>query len=134
MSSKGIYLEVAVENKRKEKRFEENNKVVIQFALERHEANNSTGVKATTRDISLGGAKILSPKSYPVDTVMRIEISLSKSGQIVKLDGIVRWSKLSPDKETYELGVEFLHKISKSVMSLIRHLYGEDQDVPATIS
>ena len=123
-----------MENKRKEKRFEEDNKVVIQFALENHDANNSTGIKAVTCDISLGGARIHSPKLYPVDTVMRIEINLSKSGQIVKLDGIVRWSKLSSDEESYEIGVEFLHKISKSVLSLLRHLYGEDQGIPSTIS
>jgi c-di-GMP-binding flagellar brake protein YcgR len=123
-----------VENKRKEKRFEESNKVVIQFALEGQEANSNAGVNAITRDISLGGARIISPKSYPVDTVMRIKINLSKSGQVVKLDGIVRWSKLSPNEETYELGVEFLHKISKSVLSLIQHLYGEDQGIPSTIS
>lgn len=125
---------IIVENKRKEKRFEESNKVVIQFSLEGYEANRSTGVKAITRDISLGGARIIAPKSYPVDTVMRIEINLRKSGQNVKLDGIVRWVELSPDEEKYELGVEFLHMISKSVLSLIRHLYAEDQDIPSTIS
>jgi c-di-GMP-binding flagellar brake protein YcgR len=129
-----FYLEVFVENKRKEKRFAEENKVMIHFALESHEAGSSKGIKATTRDISLGGARLISPKSYPVDTVMRIEISLSKSEQNVKLDGIVRWSKASAEGETYEIGIEFLHKISKSVLSLIRHLYGEDQDIPSTIS
>lgn len=123
-----------MENKRKDKRFEEKNKVLIQFALERHEANDGKGIKAITRDLSLGGARILSPKSYPVDTVMRIQINLKKSGQVIKLDGIVRWSRISPDEETYELGVEFLHKISKSVLSLIRHLYGEDKGIPSTIS
>jgi hypothetical protein len=123
-----------VENKRKEKRFEESNKVVIQFALELQEENSSSGVKAITRDLSLSGARIIAPKSYPVDTVMRIEIHLSKSEQIVKLDGIVRWVELSPDENTYEIGIEFLHKISKSVLSLIRHLYGGDQGIPSTIS
>lgn len=123
-----------MENKRKEKRFEEKNKVVIQFALEEHGVTKRVGIKAITRDISLGGARILSPKSYDVDKVIRIEINLSKSGQIVKLDGVVRWSKQTLDGATYELGIEFLHKISKSVLSLIRHLYGEDQDIPSTIS
>lgn len=123
-----------MENKRKDKRFAETNKVMIHFALENHEAGRSKGIKAATRDISLGGARIISPKSYPVDTVMRIEIDLSKSGQILKLDGIVRWSRESQEGATYELGIEFLHKISKSVLSLIRHLYGEDQDIPSTIS
>lgn len=107
---------------------------MIHFALDSHEAGRSKGIKASTRDISLGGARLISPKLYPVDTVMRIEINLSKSGQIVKLDGIVRWSKESPEREAFELGVEFLHKISKSVLSLIRHLYGEGQDIPSTIS
>jgi c-di-GMP-binding flagellar brake protein YcgR len=123
-----------VEDKRKEKRFEEHNKVVIHFALEHQEENNGTGVKAITRDLSLGGARLIAPKSYPVDTVMRIEINLSKSEQVVKLDGIVRWVKLSPDENNYELGIEFLHKISTSVLSLIRHLYGENQGIPSTIS
>ena len=123
-----------MDNKRKDKRFEEKNKVVIQFAFESHEPNNNTKIKAITRDISLGGARIVSPKSYPVDTVLRIEINLSKSKQIVKLDGIVRWSKLSSDHESCELGIEFLHKISRSVLSLIRHLYGEEQGIPSTIS
>jgi c-di-GMP-binding flagellar brake protein YcgR len=123
-----------VENKRKDRRFEEENKVVIQFALEGHESIKGAEIKAITRDISLGGARIISPKSYPPDTVMRIEIHLSKSGQIVKLDGIVRWSKLSPDGKTHELGIEFLHKISQSVLSLIRHLYGEERGIPSTIS
>jgi hypothetical protein len=123
-----------VENKRKDKRFEEKNKVVIQFALVDHGENSSAGINAITRDISLGGARIIAPKSYPVDTVMRIEINLSKSGQIVKIDGIVRWSKQSSDDDTYELGIEFLHKISKSVLSLIRHLYGGDQGIPSTIA
>ena len=123
-----------MENKRKDKRFEEKNKVVIHYALEGHEAKSGTGIKAITQDISLGGARIIAPKSYPVDTVMRIEINLSKSRQIVKIDGIVRWSRLSSGGKTHELGVEFLHKISKSVLSLIRHLYGEDQSIPSTIS
>ena len=134
MSSIEICVEVVVENKRKDKRFEEKNKVVIKYALESHETNGIAGTKAITRDISLGGARIISSKSYPVDTVMRIEINLSKSGQLVKLDGIVRWSRLSSDEESYELGVEFLHKISRSVLSLIRHLYGGEPNIPSTIS
>jgi c-di-GMP-binding flagellar brake protein YcgR len=123
-----------VENKRKDKRFQEKNEVVIQFALEGHEGNDNVGTKAATYDISLGGARILTPKSFPVDTVMRIEIKLSKSKQTIKVDGIVRWIKESPDKDSCELGVEFLHKISKSVLSLIRHLYGENRGIPSTIS
>lgn len=123
-----------MENKRKDKRFQEKNEVLIHFALESHEAGNNLGTKAITHDISLGGARILAPKSFPVDTVMRVEINLSKSNQIVKLDGIVRWVKKPQNEDIYELGIEFLHKISKSVLSLIRHLYSEDRGIPSTIS
>lgn len=123
-----------MENKRKEKRFEENNTVMLRFMHEDHEENSSAGIKALTRDISLGGARIIAPKSYPVDTMMRIEIALSKSEQVVRVDGIVRWVECSPDDVTYELGIEFLHKISKSVLALIQHLYGEDKSIPSTIS
>jgi Tfp pilus assembly protein PilZ len=125
-----------VDNKRREKRFAEENRVIIQFANDRKDSSNNSGINASTHDISLGGARILTPKYFPADTVIRIQINLSRSSQVVRLDGKVKWIKKidDDDKELFEIGMEFLHKTSNTVLSLIRHLYGEDVGIPSYVS
>lgn len=121
-------------NKRKEKRFKEKNKVLIQYALDSRDSNGYLGIDAKTYDISLSGVRIVTKHAFPIDTILRIQISLSKSDQVVTLDGKVKWVKKTEKKDTVEIGVEFLHEISKTVLSLIRHLYGEDVGIPSKIS
>ena len=121
-------------NKRREKRIKEENTVVIQFVSDSKDSNNNSEINAFTHDISLGGARILTQKYFPIDTVIRIQIYLSRSSQVVKLDGKIRWVKRIDDEDLVEIGVEFLHKTSKTILSLIKHLYGEDVGIPSHIS
>jgi c-di-GMP-binding flagellar brake protein YcgR len=123
-----------VQNKRKEQRFKEKNKVLIQYALDCKNANGYLGINAKTYDISLSGVRIATKQAFPIDTILRIQISLSKSDQVVTLDGKIKWVKKAKKRDTVEMGVEFLHEISKTVLSLIRHLYGEDVGIPSKIS
>jgi c-di-GMP-binding flagellar brake protein YcgR len=123
-----------VVSKRREKRFKEKNKVVICFAQENKNTIDHMPINAATHDISLGGARIQVDKHFPVNSVIRIQINLSRSGETIKVDGKVRWIRELPDENLYEIGVEFLHNISKTILSLIRHLYGEDTGVPTSVS
>jgi len=129
-----VKSEVLVNSKRREKRFMEENKVVIRYARENKNSVDLAEVNAATHDISLGGARIQVKKFFPVDSVIRIQVSLSRSGEAIKVDGKVKWIKKNQDEDLYEIGVEFLHHISKTVLSLIRHLYGEDTGVPTSVS
>ena len=54
---------------------------------------------------------------------------LSKSKQIVKVRGDVRWNRMVDDG-LYEMGVEFEHGIPTGVLVLINHLYGKGQTAP----
>ena len=90
-------------------------------------------MNALTRDLSLSGAKIITQKSFRIGTILRIQISLSRSKQIIKVDGKVKWTRKSTEDDSYEIGIEFLHEISKTVLSLIRHLYTEDTGIPSKI-
>ena len=120
-------------NQRKEKRFNEENDVFIQYALNGKKTSDYIGMNALTRDISLSGARIIAQKYFPVHTTLRIQINLSKSKQVINVDGEVKWAKESTEKGSYEIGIEFLHEISKTVLSLIRHLYGEETGIPSKI-
>ena len=111
---------------RKDKRFLERNTVFIKSTSEGAEAFTGHGINAHTYDISLSGARICTPHYFPIGSVVRIVIDLERTHQSVKVDGEVKWTKKSEDDDDlFESGVEFLHSISQTLLSLIKHLYAE---------
>jgi hypothetical protein len=126
-------MRVSMLNQRKEKRFSEENDVVIRYALKGKKSSGYMGISALTKDISLSGVRLIAKQSFPIDTILRVQINLSKSKQVLKVDGKIKWVKEKEGKDTYEIGIEFLHEISKTVLSLIRHLYGEATGIPSKI-
>ncbi len=123
-----------MEIRRKDKRFKEENEVIIQYALDRRKFNAFIEINAVTYDLSISGARLRTTKSFPLDATLRIQINLTRSKQVIKVDGKVKWLKKMPGEDSYEIGVEFLHDISKTVLSLLRHLYGEDVKIPSVVS
>ena len=118
--------------KRKERRILEENRVIIEVPG-KWGPEGGPGVNALTQDISLGGARILMmDEFYPVGSYLKMTLYLSKSKQIVKVHGQVRWVR-TIENSFYEMGVEFEHGIPASVMALINHLYKKDQNVPSSI-
>ena len=119
---------------RKEKRFNEENRVIIEYFPEGVEPGQVKTINALTQDLSIGGAKILTDKFFPTGSILNITLTLSKSKQIVKLQGEVKWVRSLYDDELYEIGIEFLHDISKTVLALIGHLYGKEKGIPSIMS
>ena len=116
---------------RKDKRISEENRVAIELP-----GNPSTPearvINALTKDISLGGARIITDRLFEVGSSLRMTLYLSKSKQIVKVRADVRWNRMI-DTGLYEMGVEFEHGIPTGVVVLINHLYGKGQIVPTSI-
>jgi len=121
-------------NRRRDKRFQEENSVVLHPVVQNGDPVSGSMINALTMDVSLGGAKILASKSFPVDSVLRIQIDLSRTKQDIKVDGRVKWTKMAEEEGLYEMGVEFLHNISKTLLSLIKHLYGDNSGIPTSVS
>jgi c-di-GMP-binding flagellar brake protein YcgR len=118
--------------KRKERRIKEENRVVIEVPG-KWGPNGGPEINGLTQDISLGGARILMmDEFFPVGSVLKMTLYLSKSRQIIKLMAQVRWAR-TIENSFYEMGVEFEHGIPASVMALINHLYKKDQNVPSAI-
>jgi len=119
---------------RKDKRFNEQNNVIIKATSEVREGGTNGGINACTRDISLSGARIRSRQEFPVGSVIRIIIELERTHQSLKVDGEVKWSRRTEEEDLYEIGVEFLHSISQTLLSLIKHLYSEREGIPSSVS
>ncbi len=114
---------------RKDKRIAEENRVAIELPGP-SPAEEPRLVHALTKDISLGGARIVTNHFFEVGSSLRMTLYLSKSKQIVKARADVRWNRMVEDG-LYEIGVEFEHGIPTGVLVLINHLYGKGQTAPA---
>ncbi len=111
-----------MENRRKRSRFVECNEVVIRTSLNKYQG---TGIKGRTYDLSTGGTRILTKKAYPVGTRVRIRIDLVRTRQVVAVDGEVTWLKVKDGQELFEIGVTFRDLTSHTILTLLKHLYGD---------
>ena len=90
--------------RRKRNRFIERNEVLLRTSVDKYQG---PGIAAHTYDLSTGGARIVTSKSYPVGTVIRIRLNLAGSDEVVNLDGEVKWLRQKEHEDAYEIGVDF---------------------------
>lgn len=112
--------------RRKYKRIKEENKVIIEPGTNGTKTENGKELYAFTEDISLHGTRLLSDKNFPVGSVLTMNLSLSRTKQIVRLKGRVKWIKEIYGEDLFEIGMEFIHEASKTVLALITHLYQKE--------
>jgi Tfp pilus assembly protein PilZ len=117
--------------RRKRNRFVERNDVLIRTAADKYQG---AGITAHTYDLSTGGARIITAKSYPLGSVIRIRLNLAGTDQFVNLDGEVKWIRPRDEKDFFEIGIEFQRLTSQAVLTLIRHLYGRHEGIPTTVA
>jgi c-di-GMP-binding flagellar brake protein YcgR len=117
--------------RRKRNRFVERNEVLLRTVVDKYQG---AGIAAHTYDLSTGGARIVTSKSYPVGTFIRVRLNLSGTDQSINLDGEVKWLRQKEDEGLYEIGVEFQRLTSQAVLALIRHLYGRHEGIPSTVA
>lgn len=111
------------ENRRKQKRRIEENKVEIELLSDKKNSPSQTQSFAFTKDISLDGVKIQSDAFFPVDSLLRMKVTLSQSRKTLVMRGRVKWVRERPN-DVYELGVEFEKDMPDEFITLISHLYG----------
>jgi len=115
-------------DKRREKRVPEETKVAIRILPEDRYEEDKSVVYALTKDISSGGVKILTDKMLPVDTLLRIELTLAKLRKLITVKGKVRWVNKLYDDEVFEMGLEFIDTPPESVILLLENIYGTKEE------
>jgi len=117
--------------RRRDKRVDEENRVIIEFAKP-ESAGDFWTINAFTRDVSLGGARILTDRAFSIDSEISMTMFLSRSKQIARVHGKIKWVR-NVDDGLYEMGVEFMHEIPSALIILINHLYRKDQPISTSI-
>lgn len=119
-----------MKDKRREKRVKEENKLICHVVSDNKNVNCKKIFYTLTKDISLGGVNIRTDTFLPIDTVVKIELSLPKMQKIVSVRGKVKWAKSLYGDEVYEIGLEFMDTPPNAIVSLIGHLYSKQKDSP----
>lgn len=109
--------------RRKDSRFNEEDKVVIELLLDVKLPPEKRIFSALTKDISPGGVRLMTNAALPVDTPVRMEIALSKRHKLIRAKGKVRWSRSVYEEEMFEMGVEFTEIALEDKMILLEHTY-----------
>jgi PilZ domain len=121
-------------NNRKEKRFGERHDILIKDPDLGWNPGAPIKINAHTSDISVSGARLTCKTDFPVGRVLHIVLHFNRTDQILCVDGEVKWTRKDGKGKCYEIGVEFLHTIPDTVVSLIGHFYGKDVGLPTAVA
>lgn len=108
--------------KRREKRLDGENKVVLHI-LPENEQQEEKSFYSFTRDISVGGLRLMTDSPLPVKTRIRLEIALAESQKLISGIAEVRWVKSLFDDDVFEMGLEFVELDPQSRVHLLEHVY-----------
>jgi len=109
--------------RRRDSRVKEEDKVAIELLTNGQPPTEITVLNALTKDISPGGVRLTTNKLLPVNTLLKIEVVLSRRRRVVRAMGIVRWARTVYDEEMFEIGVEFTQISPDDKMLLLEHTY-----------
>lgn len=110
--------------RRREERIPEEDKVVLSVLSDGPDAGTAAPRISLTRDISPGGACLVTDASVPVGTRVRLEIALTGSRRLFTGTGTVRWVNRIFEDSVFELGVEFAETDPESIGAILEHVYG----------
>ena len=98
-----------MDEKRRAPRLKEDNEVTIIVVSGREPLPKEKVIHNLSKDISASGARIQAHLFLPIDTLLKIDITLKTVQQMITVMGKVKWIKIIIDDESYEAGVEFVN-------------------------
>ena len=111
--------------RRKEPRRKEENQATLFLSSGESWPNGRKSIQALTQDISTGGIRILCDVRVPINTEVRIKLTLSRTYKLLNLEGQIRWVNPVYEEQLFEMGIEFVHVSPQKAMLLLKHVYGD---------
>ena len=111
-----------MDEKRRAQRLEEENEITITVVSGGDNPPKEKVLYNHSKDISVSGAKIQAHIFLPVDTLLRIEMTLKTLRQMITVIGKVKWIKVVFEDESYEAGVEFFNTPSEVIKKLTEYV------------
>jgi PilZ domain len=139
---------IVMEERRKAERLEEENEVSINISSEEtlipveewsklpepnKKDENSSKEKIPynrSKNISMSGANIQGNILLPVDTIIKIDITLSNLQQKITTIGKVKWNKVIIENESFEAGVEFVKTPDEAIQKLYERMQKDNAFIP----
>jgi hypothetical protein len=97
-----------MDERRRAQRLEEENEITITIVSGGEKPPKEKIIYNYSKDISVSGARIQAHIFLPVDSLLRIEMTLKTLRQMIIVLGKVKWIKVIFEDESYEAGVELL--------------------------
>ena len=108
--------------KRQSKRLEEENEITIKVVSTDKLPSSQKVIYHISKDISTTGARIRTNVFLPVDTLLKIELTLKNPPRMVTAVGKVKWIRSLYGNDTYEAGLEFNDTSSETIELLADHV------------
>ena len=96
--------------KRKAPRLKEDNEVTIIVVSGRDPLPREKVIYNSCKDFSVSGARINAHILLPIDTLIKIDITLKTVHQMITVMGKVKWIKIICNDESYEESRQFLSR------------------------
>jgi len=113
-----------MKERRKDPRINEENKIVLSPGPGGRRRRSKKVCCCLTRDISMGGIRVLTNAPFEVGSRLDVELTLTRSKTIVRAVAQVREVKELSGKNSYDMGLEFAKISPADELVLIEHIYG----------
>ncbi len=117
-------------DKRRAKRIKEEAKVTIILISKDSLSPGRKIIYHLTKDISSTGIKIQTNTFLPINSIIKIELSLKEPPKLVSAMGMVRRVKTLFADELFEIGIEFVDT-SQEIISIIKEHIERQSKYPA---
>jgi c-di-GMP-binding flagellar brake protein YcgR len=111
--------------KRKEPRREDELPVEIELLSDETHLGPKRILYAQIKDISAGGIKILTSVYIPLDTPIKLRITLLKLGETIAPEGKVVWGNQIDNSDMFEMGIEFANTHPDILCTLLDYIYSD---------
>jgi PilZ domain. len=111
-----------MDEKRRAGRLKKDNEITITIISGVKKSPKEKIIYHISKDISVYGARINVNSFLPVDTLLKIDITLKNPHQMITAFGKVKWIKSLFADESYEAGLEFVHTSSDTIQQLADYI------------
>ena len=117
-----------MKDKRRDVRIVEENKVVVSLMTGEIHPGTPTVFYSLTRDISMGGIRIMTVAPLEPGARVRLDITLGRSRKRIRAIAEVRWARELYGHEVFEAGLQFVGLEPNAEFALIDHIFGAKDD------
>lgn len=113
-----------MKDRRRDIRIVEENKVVLSLMTGEVHPGVPTVFHSLTRDISMGGVRVMTVAPLDVGARVRLEITLGRSRKRIRAIAEVRWVRELYGREVFDVGLQFVGLEPHAEFTLIDHIFG----------